>query len=292
MPVCWPPDVRAGPAVHTEAIDGRCAPSDGWGFRRGDELAPDRRVIRRLGDGGAHEAYVVETAGRGLAVAKLPRPSVADDIHRLVSLRDEARALRRLAAPAVPRHLETILTGEHPHLLMEYVPGPTLRTVLAGRGTLPAELVASLGRDLARGLDAVARAGWVHLDVKPSNVVVNAVPRLLDFELARPAASAARMPHPTGTWQYMAPEQRAAGRPGGARIGTPADVFALAVTLGEALVGRALGRSADPEPLPGALGAVLTAALAPAPDDRPGARELADALSACADDEPRRALAA
>lgn len=271
---------------------GWSAPSDGWGFRPGDVLTPDRRVIRRLGDGGAHETYVVETSGRGPAVAKLPRPSVAEDIHRLISLRDEGRALDRLVFPSVPRYLDTILFGAHPHLLMEYIPGPTLRTVVAGRGALPAGLVASLGRDLARGLDAVARAGWVHLDVKPANVVVNAVPRLLDFELARPAASAAGMTVPTGTWQYMAPEQRAAGLPRGAPIGAPTDVFALAATLGEALIGRALRRSPEVEALPGAVGGVLTVALAPIPGDRPRAGELADALSALADGEPRRRLAA
>ena len=117
--------------ISTEATEAWSAPSDGWGFHRGDVLTPDRRVIRRLGDGGAHETYLVESSGRGLAVAKLPRPSVAEDIHRLISLRDEGRALRRLVAPAVPRYLETILTGQHPHLLIEYVPGPTLRTMIS-----------------------------------------------------------------------------------------------------------------------------------------------------------------
>src|SRR3954454_3040454 len=97
-------------------------PAEGrWGFRRGHELAAGRRVLRRLGDGGAHEAFVVETGASGLAVAKLPRPWLAGDIHRLVSLRNEGDALRRLRAPAVPRHLDTVLSGAHPHLLMEYV---------------------------------------------------------------------------------------------------------------------------------------------------------------------------
>ena len=108
------------------------------------------------------------------------------DVHRLVSLRDEGDALSRLRAPAVPRHLDTVLSGAHPHLLMEYVAGPTLRTAIAARGPLPASLVAGLGHALALGLAAIARAGWVHLDVKPANIVLNMAPRLLDFELARP----------------------------------------------------------------------------------------------------------
>src|SRR3954469_2330835 len=195
-------------------------PNDGrWGFRRGDEVAPGRRVMRRLGEGGAHEAFLVETDGSGLAVAKLPRPRLATDVHRLVSLRDEGAALGRLRAPTVPRHLDTVRSGPHPHLLMEYVAGPTLHTAIASRGPLPASLVAGLGRALALALAAIASAGWVHLDVKPANIVLNAAPRLLDFELARPAADAARMTRLIGTWHYMAPEQRAAEGARGARIG-------------------------------------------------------------------------
>ncbi len=261
-----------------------------WGFCRGDELAPGRRVLRRLGHGGAHETFLVETEPSGLAVAKLPRPSLAGDVHRLVSLRDEGEALSRLRAPAVPRHLETILTGAHPHLLMEYVGGPTLRTAIAARGPLPVSVVAGLGRALALGLAAIARAGWVHLDVKPENIVLNAVPRLLDFELARPIADAARMTHLAGTWHYMPPEQRAAATGSGADIGPASDVYALALTLSEALAGRPLERS--PNRAAGAVGRVLSAALARAPRDRPRAEELAAALAAHAEDEPERALAA
>jgi serine/threonine protein kinase len=285
-----PVEKPVAPATCTEPW--RLPPEGRWGFRRGDEVAPGRRVLRRLGDGGAHEAFLVETEASVLAVAKLPRPWLAGDVHRLVSLRDEGDALSRLSAPAVPRHLDTVLSGPRPHLLMEYVAGPTLRTAIAARGPLPASLVAGLGHALALGLAAIARAGWVHLDVKPANVVLNAVPRLLDFELARPATDAARMTHPTGTWHYMPPEQRAAGTASGAGIGPAADVYALALTLGEALTGRPLERSPAPVPPRGAVGRVLADALARAPRDRPRAHELAAALAAHADDERDCALAA
>ncbi len=249
-------------------------------------------MLRRLGNGGAHETFLVETEPSGLAVAKLPRPSLAGDVHRLVSLREEGKALNRLRAPAVPRHLDTDLTGPHPHLLMEYVPGPTLRTAIAARGPLPVSLVAGLGHALALGLAAIARAGWVHLDVKPENIVLNAVPRLLDFELACPIADAARMTHLAGTWHYMPPEQRAAATGSGAAIGPASDVYALALTLSEALTGRPLERSLDPVAAAGAVSTVLAAALARAPRDRPRAEELAAALAAHAEAEPERALAA
>jgi eukaryotic-like serine/threonine-protein kinase len=59
--------------------------------------------------------------------------------------------------------------------------------------------VPGLSVRLALALDHIARAGWVHLDVKPSNIMLNARPHLLDFELARPASEAARMRRPVGT---------------------------------------------------------------------------------------------
>ena len=190
-------------------------------------------------------------------------------------------------APGVPRHLDTVLSDPHPHLLLEFVAGPTLRTAAAR--PLPAPQVARRGRAVALVLDGIARAGWVHLDVKPSNIVVNARPRLLDFELAQPASAAASMQEPAGTWQYMPPEQRAAGRLGAPPVGPAADVFALAVSLGEALTGRPLSPAGRPQRLAGPLGAVLADALAPSPADRPTAAELAAALSVLGDrPAPRR----
>src|ERR687892_828039 len=99
-----------------QAVTEPCGPpvADRWTLARGDAIAPGRRVLRRLGDGGAHEAFLVETGVSGLAVAKLPRPWLAGDVHRLVSLRDEGHALSRLSAPAVPRPLAPVLSGAHP----------------------------------------------------------------------------------------------------------------------------------------------------------------------------------
>ena len=90
----------------------------------------------------------------------------------------------------------------------------------------------------------------------------------------------------------MPPEQRAAGRPGAPPVGPPADVFALGVSLCEAVTGRPLVRTRRPERIAGPLGAVLADALAPAPDDRPTAAELAAALSVLAGPAPLVVVAA
>jgi eukaryotic-like serine/threonine-protein kinase len=255
-----------------------------WALAPGDMLAPGRRVVRRLGGGGAHEAFLVQTGQpRRRAVAKLPRPHLARDPHCLLRLRDEGRALERLAHPVMPRSLDTVLLGPYPHLLLEYVPGPTLHDFLMTPRSLSPLTVASLGSALARGLAHIAAAGWVHLDVKPSNIVLDASPRLLDFELACPAAEAARKREPAGTWAYMPPELRAAGAPDAPSIGPAADVFALAASLREALAGRLLTSPSGGRASSGPVGALLDEALAPAPGDRPTAAELADGLAALAE---------
>lgn len=257
-----------------------------WALEPGDALAPGRRVVRRLGGGAAHEVFLVETARSRRAAAKLPRPHLADDVHCLAALSHEGRALDRLAHPAFPCHLDTVVSSPHPHVLLEHVPGPTLLSVVHAGEPLDPSRVATLGAALAAGLAHIARAGWVHLDVKPSNILLNVAPRLLDFELARPAADAARLRHPVGTWHYMPPEQRAAAGVARRLIGPPADVFALALSLGEALLGRPITRDPVPEQLPGPVGAALAEALAAWPGDRPTAAELTNVLSALAEPAP------
>jgi serine/threonine protein kinase len=257
-----------------------------WTLTSTDAIAPGRRIVRRLGGGSAHEAFLVEGDGPlGHAVAKLPRPHLIDDAHCLLRLHMEGCALQRLAHPGVPHHLDTVLSAPHPHLLLEHVPGPTLRGALVAGARLTVPLVASLGAALARALAHIAAIGWVHLDVKPSNIVLNARPRLIDFELARPLVDAARLKHPMGTWSYMSPEQR---RTAGTTVGAPADVFSLAASLHEALAGRMLTSPAVPNAatLRGPVGSLVANALAPEPGDRPTAAELADALAEWADGQP------
>ena len=260
-----------------------------WTLTSTDVIAPGRRIVRRLGGGGAHEAFLVEVAGPvPRAVAKLPRPHLADDAHCLLRLQIEGCALQRLAHPGIPLHLDTVLSGEHPHLLLEHAPGPNLRAALLGGARLTVPLIAALGAALARALAHIAAAGWVHLDVKPSNIVLNARPRLVDFELARPLADAARLRHAIGTWSYMSPEQRRAGEADGGTVGPGADVFSLAASLHEALAGRMLTSPAVPSSatLRGPVGALVAHALAPDAGDRPTALELADGLAEWADDQP------
>ncbi len=138
----------------------------------------------------------------------------------------------------------------------------------------------------------------MHLDVKPSNIVMGGPPRLIDLSVARTVAEAAALRAPIGTDAFMAPEQCA---PDG-RLGPPADVFGLAATLYTGAHRRApvpaLRRAlaaADARPRPrspaaprAALADVLLAGLDANPTARPTAREFATALEPLVAALPRR----
>jgi eukaryotic-like serine/threonine-protein kinase len=251
---------------------------DSWELAPGDPIGGGRTVVTSLGGGVDYEVFVVEDEHRGRCVAKIARPGLVSRGEACGVLIDEARALQSAAGPGVVRCLDIVLRGDYPHLLLEYVSGPTLRELLR-RGHVPSPAaVAALGEALAATLATVAARGWVHLDVKPENIIARPRPTLLDFSISRPAVETERLEGAIGTAAYMAPEQRLAGRPG-VRVGAPADVYALAVTLYEAASGQLPAVEAPAPAIPSWLRAILDRALDHAPARRPTAAELALALS-------------
>jgi serine/threonine protein kinase len=270
---------------------------DTWALAEGDEIAPGRSVLRSLGGGSRYEVLLVWDDMRfAIMVAKLLRPSVAADEGALRDLEEEAEALRALSHPVILRGFDAVLAGPHPHLLVEHLEGPTLRRLLRAEGRLALQQLVPLGLHVAAGLAYMAAAGWVHLDLKPDNVVMGVPPRIIDLSIARTTERAARTIGFLGTDPYMAPEQCGTPQWEG-RLGPAADVFGLAATLWRAATGvgpfpRARGASksedpevrfpqlvaAPPEPpreMPAALAELLLAGLAREPGDRPTARELA-----------------
>jgi serine/threonine protein kinase len=271
-----------------------------WGFEEGDELGPGRTVLRCIGGGRRYEVFLVWDDTRlAVLVAKVLRPDQADDGGALGELQREADALAQLAHPVVVRAFDAVLSGRRPHLLIEHLEGPTLRALLEDSGPLALEQLLPLALHVAGALHYMAGSGWVHLDVKPENIVMGVPPRLIDLSVARTVARARRATAPIGTDSYMAPEQAdPASRPG--ELGPPADVFGLGATLYYALTGRKpfprpdgareatdpaerfpqLVRAPDPlgRRVPGALAEIVMDALSPQPGDRPAAAELAAAL--------------
>jgi serine/threonine protein kinase len=248
---------------------------DSWALSEGDSIGDGRRIVTSLGGGVEHQVFVVDDERRGRCVAKIARPGLVACNEACDVLVSEAVALQHVASPGVVRCLDVQLRGSHPHLLLEYVGGPTLRERLRCGDAPSPVTVASLGAVIADALATVAVCGWVHLDVKPENIVAGGSPRLIDFSIARRACDAAAHPGVIGTLAYMAPEQRAAD-PSAPPVGPPADVYALAVTLYEATSGQL---PAVEVPVP-AVPAWLAAVLGPALDVDPGRRPTAASMAA------------
>ena len=289
-----------------EAADARAS----WGFGEGDEIARGRSVLRVLGGGSRYEVHLVwDERLFAVMVAKLLRPDQVDDERALRELRGEAEALERLAHPVLIRGFDAVLDGPHPHLLIEHLEGPTLRRLIRRHGPLPLEQLMPLALHVAAALHYMAEEEWVHLDVKPDNIVMGMPPRLIDLSVARTFERARRLRGSIGTDAYMAPEQCDADAFAG-EVGARADVWGLSATLFHALSGAPPFPRADgarhsedrhvrfpqlttgPSPLPAQVPDPLADAvmrgLAKRPEDRPTASELALALQPLVAALPRK----
>lgn len=203
----------------------------------GQQLAPGRAVLRRLAGGGDYEVFVVWDDGLcAPAAAKVVRPDRLDEEGPRRRLAREADLLTRFVHPALPRCFDVDVDGPMPHALLELVEGPALNRLVRHEGPLDTMQVLSIGVQIAGVLQFLATHGYVHLDVKPGNVVVSSAPKLIDLSLARTFADAARLDSTVGTSPYLAPEQCLAGE--GAVVGPPADVWGLGITLYYAIQGR------------------------------------------------------
>lgn len=270
----------------------------GWGLREGDAITEDLLAVRRLGGGATYEAYLAfDEVTWGPVVAKLVRPDLVEDASSLRGLRREAAALAAVNHPVVVRALRWTDEGPRPHLVLENLDGPRLSSLVRRHGRLQPQQYLVLGIELASALHYLRRLGWVHLDVKPSNVIMGAPARLIDLSVARSIEDAARLQHVIGTDRYLAPEQ---ADPGGS-LGVPgpaSDVWGLASTLFEAVAGYRPFRDGDlssdvaavrhpqlvdppaalPADTPAAVRSLLLDCLSRDPADRPLPHEVSEAL--------------
>jgi len=249
-----------------------------WGFEPGEELSPGRRVLKHLGGGERYEAHVAwDERLHVLVVAKVLRPHLVEDPRARAAIAAEAAALERLQHPVLVRSFGAFLEGGRPHLVLELLDGPRLSTLIRRFGPLAAEQLVPLARQVCSALQFMASEGWVHLDVKPRNIVMTSSPRLIDLSVARPIEAARQVKRPVGTDAYMAPEQCDPARFAG--IGPPADVWGLGATLYEALTGRQAFPATEAERFP-----QLGAPVAPLPEKAPP--QLAAAIRACLAADP------
>ena len=192
-------------------------------------LASKFRLMRRLGAGGTGSVYLARDIelDRDVAVKTLAEVSGA----RLSGLKSEARAMARVTHPAVPQIHSVESWRGRLFLVVEFLPGGTLADRLR-RGPVPTAGAAEMTAALADGLAALHRHGYVHGDVKPSNIgfTADGAPKLLDLGLARAADDATVA---GGTLRYLSPEVLD-GRPAAAAD----DVWSLCVVLYEMVTGE------------------------------------------------------
>jgi WD40 repeat protein/DNA-binding winged helix-turn-helix (wHTH) protein len=152
----------------------------------------------------------------------------ARDQQRVELLRREVRSAREVHSPNVCRIYDLIEIDGTELVSMEYVEGRTLLQVLQDRSPLDLEEALDIASQFLAGLEAIHRAGLVHRDVKPENIMITQAGRvvLMDFGLARQQQTGTGSV--SGTPAYMAPEQ-AVGRQADAR----ADVYSAGVVLAE-----------------------------------------------------------
>jgi eukaryotic-like serine/threonine-protein kinase len=217
-----------------------------WGFEEGDEIAPGRHALKRLGGGHRYEAYLAwDDRLHAVVVVKVLRPHVAEDAHAREGLAAEAEMLGRLNHPVLLRSFGATLEGQRPQLVLEHLEGPRLSTLVRRYGPLPVEQLVPLALQICSAIHYLRAEEVVHLDIKPSNVIMSAPPRLIDFSVARSSESARSLRQPIGTDAYMAPEQcDPVGRGG---VGAEADVWGTGVTLYRAATGERPFSSPRPE---------------------------------------------
>jgi len=210
-----------------------------WGFEEGEEFHPGRFVLKPIGGGNRYEVVLVwDEALYALGVAKVLRPDQAAEEKALRDLGLEVEALNALAHPTLVRSFDAVLDGPRPHVLIEHLEGPSLRRLIKRDGAVLIEQVLPLAAHVAGALQYMAQAGYVHLDVKPDNIVMGLPPRLLDLSIARTLERAGRTDGPLGTDPYMAPEQCVPRAEAKAPIGPAADVWGLGATLFHAVSGE------------------------------------------------------
>ena len=207
-------------------------------LQRGDKVAPQITVVGALDAGGRDPVYIVWHGGAWCAMCcKVFRAAK--------QARWEAEALAAVAHPGIVRLLEN---GAPRYLLTEFLKGPSLRRLVRSspRGRLSLSDGLRVAIHLGAALAHLHGRGLLHLDVKPTNVIVTQRrPVLFDLGSAR-RSDGRKLDTPQGTDAYMAPEQCRAGVPG-----TASDVYGLGVTLFEMLTGaRPFPEGDDAEPFP------------------------------------------
>ncbi|MGQ9794614.1 MAG: protein kinase domain-containing protein [Anaerolineae bacterium] len=197
------------------------------------------QILEKIGQGGLAEVYRAQDVALGRIVAvKALRPEYVSDPTFLVRFHREAQSAAGLIHPNIVAVYDFGQDHDRPYIVMEYVPGLDLRTLLEQNGALSIRQAVDICGQVCAGVGYAHRAGLVHGDLKPGNVLIrlDGQAKVVDFGLARALGESAMDEAGELVWgtpAYFAPEQAAGGH-----VVPATDVYAIGVILYEALTGQ------------------------------------------------------
>jgi protein kinase-like protein len=213
-------------------------------FEPGTRLGTRYRIVGLLGRGGMGEVYRADDLELGQPVALKFLPArISATPQDLDRLRREVRIAREISHPNVCRTYDISAADGQAFLVMEYIDGEDLASVLRRLGRPSRDKAVEIARQLCLGLAAAHEHNVLHRDLKPANVMIDGRGRvrITDFGLA---ASVEELVHDgtvSGTPAYMAPEQLAGGA-----ASIQSDIYALGLVLYELFTGKRAFDSHDP----------------------------------------------
>ena len=206
------------------------------------------RVLARLGEGATSEVFLAEDDFHQtqVAIKRVRAASLGESLENQVEnhyrahfFAAEAALAGKLQHPNVVKILDAVDDPLQPYLVMEYVPGSTLRPYCRADQLLALELIVEIGFKCAMALAYVARRGLIHRDVKPANILATLSNELItdikitDFGSVFDHGSDRTQVFRVGSLAYMSPEQL-----DGSTLDTRADMYSLAAVLYHLIAGR------------------------------------------------------
>ena len=254
------------------------------------------RILGRLGEGATSEVLLGrdEFHGREVAIKCVRPPDSAatpggDSQFYERFFAAEAALVGRLQHPNIVQIYDAVADPKRPHLVMEYVPGTTLKAFCRPDALLPLEQIVEIGFKCAMALGFVARQGLIHRDVKPANLLALmdgdrlVDVKITDFGSVLQLDAERTQIHRVGSLAYMSPEQLDGGT-----LDARADMYSLAAVLYHLISGRppfegptqaalmhqvfnelAAPLTTQREGVPDSLDALVRRSLAKSPDERP-----------------------